>query len=366
MHFGDDLLSQTQPLTSVIILNYNGKNYLNNCLASVLKNNYSNYEIILVDNASTDGSLQTAEHRFSDDPRLKIVKNTSNLGFSGGNNIGYSHCQGEYIVFLNNDTTVDAVWLTNLVDALQNDHTIGLAQSKILMMDSDKIQIGGWIFSDYLVRKHPLAQNQSSRLKFKPCFEVSVASGASMITRRSLIEEYGLFEAKIPFFYDDTLLSVKAWLAGKRVVTITDSQVHHIMGATSAWNVEKTTFNLLRAKICLLFDVYYQPGELIQAIFVNTVDTLISTLHALKGKRLPVVYANIHGFTWMLGNLRFLWQNRHIRWSKPKITPQELKEKIVKIHLPVSMYILPSKLSKNTFASATTKYEHKLYKTSKH
>jgi GT2 family glycosyltransferase len=323
----------------------------------VLKNNYSNYEIILVDNASTDNSLQVAEHLFSKDPHLRIIKNASNLGFSDGNNVGYAHCQGEYIVFLNNDTTVNTNWLTSLVDALQNDPTIGLAQSKILMMNSDRIQIGGWIFSDYLVRKYPLAQNQSSQVKFKPCFEVSVASGASMITRRALIEEYGLFEAKIPFFYDDTLLSVKTWLAGKRVVAITDSQVRHILGATSAWNLEKTTFNLLRAKICLLFDVYYQPWELVQAIFVNTVDTLISTLFALKGKRLPVVYANIHGFTWMLGNLRFLWQNRHTRWSKSKISPQELKEKIVKIHLPIALYFLPSKLSTNTFASATTKYE---------
>ncbi|MDR0470607.1 MAG: glycosyltransferase family 2 protein [Nitrososphaerota archaeon] len=355
-------MSQPQPLISVIILNYNGKNYLNNCLASVLKNNYDNYEVILVDNASKDKSIQTAEHRFGDDPHLKIIKNKSNLGFSGGNNAGYAHCRGEYIVFLNNDTTVDTAWLTSLADAMQGDSTIGLAQSKILMMNSDQIQIGGWIFSDYLIRKHPITQNQSSQINLKPCFEVSVASGASMITRRTLIEKYGLFEAKIPFFYDDTLLSVKTWLAGKRVVTITDSQVHHILGATSAWTLEKTTFNLLRAKICLLFDIYYQPYELLKAIFVNAVDTLINTIYALKNKRLAVVYANIQGFTWMLGNLRFLWQNRRTRWSKAKISPQELREKIIKIHLPIALYLLPSKLGTNTFATATANYEHTLHK----
>ena len=353
-------MSQIQPLISVIILNYNGKNYLNNCLASVLKTNYANYEVILVDNASTDNSLQIAERLFGEDPHLKIVRNASNLGFSGGNNAGYTHCRGEYIVFLNNDTTVDAAWLSSLAEVMQGDSTIGLAQSKILMMNSNKIQIGGWIFSDYLVRKHPIAQNQSNQLKFKPCFEVSVASGASMITRRSLIEEYGLFEAKIPFFYDDTLLSVKAWLADKRVVTITDSQVRHILGATNAWTLEKTTFNLLRAKICLLFDVYYQPHELVQAIFVNAVDTLISTIDALMCRRLPVVYANIRGLIWMLCNLRFLWQNRHTRWSKSKISPQELKEKIVKVHLPVALYLLPSKLGRNTFTSVATNYENNL------
>ena len=352
-------MSQPQPLISVIILNYNGKNYLNNCLDSVFKNNYDNYEVILVDNASTDKSLQAAEHLFGNNPHLKIIKNTANLGFSGGNNAGYAYCRGEYIVFLNNDTTVDPTWLTSLAHTMQNDSTIGLAQSKILMMDSDQIQIGGWIFSDYLIRKYPITQNQSNQTKLKPCFEVSVASGASMITRRSLIEKYGLFEAKIPFFYDDTLFSVKTWLAGKRVVTITDSQVRHILGATSAWTLEKTTFNLLRAKICLLFDIYYQPYELLKALFVNAVDTLISTIYALKSKRLAVVYANIHGFIWMFGNLRFLWQNRHTRWSKAKISPQELREKIIKIHLPLALYLLPSKLGANMFASATANYEYK-------
>ncbi|MDR1992022.1 MAG: glycosyltransferase family 2 protein [Nitrososphaerota archaeon] len=352
--------SQNQPLASIIILNYNGKNYLNNCITSVLKTKYPNYEIILVDNASTDNSLQIAEQHFNHTPHLKIIRNPTNQGFSGGNNTGYTHCHGKYIVFLNNDTTVEPNWLTHLVETMQNDPTIGLAQSKILMMENNKIQIGGWIFSDYLVRKHSIAQNQSNQLNLKPCFEVSVASGASLIIRRSLIEKYGLFEAKIPFFYDDTLLAVKTWLAGKRVVTITNSQVHHILGATSTWNLEKTTFNLLRAKICLLFDIYYCPHELLSAVFINGMHTLFNTLHALKNKQLPIVYANICGFAWMLGNLRFLWQNRYRRWHKTNVSPQELKKKLVRIHLPFALYLLPTQLGEDTFRAAVANYERKI------
>jgi GT2 family glycosyltransferase len=353
-------LSKTVPLVSVIILNYNGKNYLNACLASVLKTQYRNFEVILVDNASADASIDDAEQMFGGDLRLKIIKNPSNLGFSGGNNAGYPHCRGEYIVFLNNDTTVDEAWLTRLVDAMQSDPTIGLAQSKILMMDSDRIQIVGWLFSNYLVRKHPLGENKSSRTKFKRCFEVSVASGAAMIARRALIDEFGLFDPKIPFFYDDTLLSFKTWLAGKRVVTISDSQIRHIMGATSAWNVEKTTFNLLKAKTCLLFDVYFGLGELAWAVFVNLVYTFFGTVFALRGKRLPVVYANVRGFIWALGNLGYLWRSRLSHWSKAKVSPQELKEKFVKINLPAAFYLFPSKLSEDCFASAAWNYENSI------
>ena len=354
---------ESDPFVSVIILNYNGKDYLANCLDSVLKCRYSNFEVLLVDNASTDNSMETAQQIFSGDPRLRIIKNPSNLGFSGGNNAGYTHCRGDYVVFLNNDTVVEVDWLASLVSALQSDPTIGLAQSKILMMDSDNVQIGGWVFSNYLVRKHPLGQNKSSRkMPFQPVFEVSVASGASMIAPKALIDEIGLFDPKIPFFYDDTLLSFKVWLANKRVVTVENSKIHHILGANSAWNVEKTTFNLLKAKTCLMFDVYYRLDELMRAAFINFTYSLFHTMYALKNRNLPVIYANARGLTWALGNLRYLWHNRLSHWSKTKVTPKELKEKFVRINLPVALYLFPSKLSDNCSSSAVGSYEKSVLK----
>jgi O-antigen biosynthesis protein len=112
------LQDSKSPLISVIILNYNGKKYLQNCISSVLQTTYPNFEVILVDNASTDQSLKTVKEKFAEDPRLKIIENNRNLGFSGGNNIGYNFSKGEYIAFLNNDTTVTPSWLTHLSNAL--------------------------------------------------------------------------------------------------------------------------------------------------------------------------------------------------------------------------------------------------------
>ncbi len=345
------------PFVSVIILNYNGEKYLSNCLNSVLKNHYKNYEVVLVDNASTDASMAEAERVFGGDPRLRIIRNSANLGFSGGNNVGYKQSKGEYLVFLNNDTVVDEYWLSELVNAMQSDPSIGLAQSKILNMHNEQIQIGGWVFSNYLVRKHPLGQNKTSSLKFQSVFEVSVASGASMIAPRELIDEVGLFDERIPFFYDDTLLSFKVWLANRRVVTVENSKIRHILGASAAWNVENTTFNLQRAKTCLLFDVYYHPGELAKASFVNAIYSLVNTLYALRNHNLGVIRANIHSFTWTLRNMRFLWQNRIAHWSKTKVSPDALKEKFVRIHLPTALYLFSSKLSDNSFLFAVGDYE---------
>ena len=346
------------PLVSIVILNYNGQSCLEDCLNSVLETKYPNFEVILVDNASKDESLKMAQKVFGADPRLKIVKNQTNVGFSGGNNIGFAYSKGEYIVFLNNDTIVDPDWLATLVSAMQNDPTIGLAQSMILNIDGDKIQTAGWLFSNYLVRKHALGENKDSNAQFKSVFEVSVASGASMIARRALIDEIGLFDPKIPFFYDDTLLSFKVWLANKRVVTVPNSRIRHIMGATSAWNIELKTFNLLKAKTCLMFDVYCNLDELTRAVFINFSNTMINSFFALKRKDLAIIYANAQALKWALSNLRYLWKNRLNHWSKTKISPKEFKNKFFRVKLPVAFYLIPSKLSNDYFTFAVGKCEN--------
>ena len=257
------------PLVSIVILNYNGENYLEDCLNSVLETSYRSFEVILVDNASHDRSLRIVQRAFGADPRLKIVANKENVGFSGGNNIGYFYSKGEYIVFLNNDTIVDPKWLGVLVNSMQNDSTIGLAQSMILNIDGDKIQTAGWLFSSYLGNKYQLFKDEPSNLKLKPVFEVSFVCGACMMVKRELAEEMGVFDTKMPFFYDDTLLSIKTWLAKKRVVTVSGSIIRHVGGATKVWTTKFTTYHLLKSKICLLFDVYPRMTDLSKALLVN-------------------------------------------------------------------------------------------------
>jgi GT2 family glycosyltransferase len=85
-----DLFEQ-YPLVSIIVLNYNGEKYLNNCIRTVLENKYPNFEVLLVDNASTDDSIQPIKDQYSADPRLHIIVNKANLGFSGGNNLGLEY-----------------------------------------------------------------------------------------------------------------------------------------------------------------------------------------------------------------------------------------------------------------------------------
>jgi GT2 family glycosyltransferase len=347
-------------LVSIVILNYNGKNYLMNCISSVLATKYPNFEVILVDNASTDSSLESVQEAFGADSRLKVVKNNLNLGFSGGNNVGFSYSKGDYIVFLNNDTVVDPDWLVYLVNALQNDPTIGLAQSMILTIDGEKIQTAGWLFSNYLIRKYQLCKDKPSNLKFEPIFEVSFVCGASMIIRRDVVEEMGLFEPKMPFFYDDTLLSLKTWLSQKRVVTVSASRIRHAGGATNVWNIQFTTYHLLKSNICLLFDVYSKLSDLAGALLINAFYLSTNSLFCLKRKNIAAILGNINGLAWGLSNFRYLWQNRLNHLNKQKITPEKLNEKFLRLKLPVSFYLIPSRLGADYFTFEVGKYEKAL------
>jgi GT2 family glycosyltransferase len=350
-------LSQANPLVSVIILNFNGQGYLLNCLDSVLKNTYANYEVILVDNASTDHSIEKAQDTYGDDSRLRIIQNKENLGFSGGNNIGFQNSRGEYVAFLNNDTTVAPDWLAILVDALENDSTIGLAQSLILNMDGKTIQTAGWLFSNFLIHKFPLCANKPSDMHFQSTFEISFASGASMIVRREIAQKMGLFDPKIPFFYDDTLLSLKTRLQQKRVVTVPSSRIRHFGGATNIWTIKSTTFHLTKSKLILLFDIYHSKLELAKAILIHVTHLLSDSIFCLGKKNVAAVQGNLNALNWSLRNFRYLWQNRLNHWSKTKISPEILREKFVRVKLPTAFYVVPSRRNNESFASTVNEYE---------
>ncbi|HEX7468213.1 MAG TPA: glycosyltransferase family 2 protein, partial [Methanobacterium sp.] len=122
-------ISNVNPLISVIITNYNGKIHLKECLDSLERIDYDNYEIILVDNASVDGSVEFAKTIL---PTIKVIPLDKNYGFAEGCNIGALEAKGEFIVFLNNDTRVDAEWLSELVNATKIYGENNIYSSKVL------------------------------------------------------------------------------------------------------------------------------------------------------------------------------------------------------------------------------------------
>src|SRR2546425_1137542 len=173
------------PLVSIIILNYNGAKYISQCLKSVLISDYRNFELIIVDNNSSDSSIDIVESEFSDN-RIKVIKSDKNLGFAGGNNLGADYAKGDYFVLLNIDTLVDPKWLSELVSVMESDNAIGAAQPKLLSLDDKTVFDSAGDYLDFFGNSFRRGGDwyEKDKGQYESVHEIFSARGAAMITRK--------------------------------------------------------------------------------------------------------------------------------------------------------------------------------------
>lgn len=214
---------------SIIIVNYNGKHLLKDCLDSVLRQSFIDFELILVDNGSKDGSVDYVVTNYTDE-RIKMALSKENLGFSGGNNLGYKYAAGEYIVLLNNDTVVDVNWLRELLNVIEKDENIGIVQSLVITEG---------IPEEYYKENGTINLLGHNVMGFFPIHgdgigEIFQANGASLIIRWALVEQLGgLFPDEYFVYAEDTYLCFKVKFYGKRIMHTSRSIVHHKGNATA-------------------------------------------------------------------------------------------------------------------------------------
>ena len=209
------------PKVSIIIVNYNGKELLQKCLDSLLNVKYDNFEIILVDNNSTDGTVEfiTKNH-----PSIIIIKLDSNKGFAEPNNIAAKLAKGEYLLFLNNDTIVTPNFISEMVKVMETDKKIAICQSLLLKPDGSIDSSGDFI--------DDLGVVYNSKTKIDEIREVSSARGASMLVRSDIFEKLDGFDQKFFVTFEDVDLCWRSWILGYRVLIIPTSIVYHEGGIT--------------------------------------------------------------------------------------------------------------------------------------
>jgi len=209
------------PKVSIIIVNYNGKELLQKCLDSLLKVNYDNFEIILVDNNSTDGTVEFITKNY---PSLIIIKLDSNKGFAEPNNVAAKISKGKYLLFLNNDTVVTPNFISEMVKVMETDKKIAICQSLLLKPDGSVDSSGDFI--DHLGVVY------NSKTKIDEIREVSSARGASMLVRSDIFEKLDGFDQKFFVTFEDVDLCWRSWILGYRVLIIPTSIVYHEGGIT--------------------------------------------------------------------------------------------------------------------------------------
>ena len=188
---------------SVIIVSYNSREDLKRCLPSLLPSLGAQDEVIVVDNASSDGSAGWLAQSY---PQIHLVNSPDNLGFAGGNNLGAHYANGRYLAFLNPDTVVEPGWLEALIAALESHPEAGLATSKILLLsDPERINTCG---NDVHISGITLCRGMGLlRQSFSSQEEVSAASGAAFVIRKDVFEALDGFDERFFMYMEDTDLS---------------------------------------------------------------------------------------------------------------------------------------------------------------
>jgi GT2 family glycosyltransferase len=220
-------------LISVIVLNWNGKTVVRACLDSVLSQNYEKIEIIVVDNASEDGSAEIVENDYK---QVLLIRNHKNLGFGAGNNIGIREAKGDYILVLNNDTELDRACIGEMKRAIDQDRRYGACASKIYFRDTPGIidAAGIVVYPDGL---------SIGRGQFEPGNlyereeEVFFASGCCALYRREMLEDIKLageyYDEDFFAYAEDTDLGWRARLRGWRCIYTPAAVVYHAHSAAT-------------------------------------------------------------------------------------------------------------------------------------
>jgi len=240
------------PKVSIIVLNWNGKQFLKNCLDSLRKLTYKSVEIIIVDNNSTDGSQEFIKKYY---PKFILVENKKNYGFARGNNIGFHKSKGKYVLFLNNDTVVSPSFLESLVDDLEKDSKIGCIQPQIrLTSEKDRLdQMGSYIsFVGFLY--HYGYRKKYSEKTYGKRREIFSAKGACIMFSSKLLKKIGLFDEDFFIFFEETDLCFRVWLSGYRVVYEPKSTIYHVVGgdttASDKYKYERRIYLIFRNTNC--------------------------------------------------------------------------------------------------------------------
>ncbi len=314
---------------------------LDGCIHSTLKTDYPNFEILFVDNASTDGSVQHVKNAYGGNLNLRIIRNERNLGFPEGNNRGIECAKGELIVLLNSDTSVEAGWLHALVAAAEP-MDVGAVQSKLIQMGNPTLLDCAGGFVDFYGYHFERGRGESSA-KYSKKGEIFYGKGASLLLKRKVLEKAGLFDSEIFLYFDEVDLCWRIWLSGHRVVYAPDSLVYHASGSTaSSFQSGRRLYYYTRNHLMVLLKNYDLTNAAVAVKVSLFYETRNMTLAFARGNP-EVCLAIVKGVFWNLTHFRRVWRERQrVQLRVRKVSDAQIRRHMLEPYPPFPLYfILP-------------------------
>lgn len=291
---------------------------------TLLETSYPNYEVAVVDNASTDGSIAEIEKCFSSDPRIKLVRNRKNVGHAEGCNIGAQVTTSRYLVFLDSDTEFrDEDWLWELVQVMESDKSIGVAQAKLVLTEDKSCldyvctgidALGTWA-ATYGLKEKRLRENS----------EILAASSGCCIIRREVYDMAGGFDSDYFIYDDDTDLSLRARLLGYRVLLVPSAVVIHRGGVLRGLN-SRTLYHSSKNRAQTAIKNYELKNAWWKFSVLSFFTFVVSVGFVVLGKS-DEAMATFRGLLSPVKDFRRIWEKRLFFQSKRRIKDHELVNK---------------------------------------
>ena len=271
------------PLVSIVIPNWNGKKFLKDCITSLRNQTHNNLEIIVVDNASQDDSVEYLQNNF---PDTKVIEHSSNLGFGAANNTGISAARGEYIMMLNNDTRLEPECIEELIKSIIKDKKYGACASKILLENEDNLLDVAAIAVCLDGLSIGRGRLESSN-KFNDEEEVFFASDCACLYKKEMLDDISLinevYDADFFAYADETDMGWRAQLAGWKCVYNPKAVVYHLHSASSSSYSPFKAFLVERNRIWVAIKSL-PVSFLIVGIFYTLLRYYYQAIGALTGK----------------------------------------------------------------------------------
>jgi GT2 family glycosyltransferase len=234
-------------LVSIIILNYNAGKLLSDCIESIFKTNYNNFEVILVDNASTDTSYKKCKEKFN---KIHLIENKDNLGYCEGNNVGIREAKGQYVAILNPDTKVEPNWLDELVTAYKK-HGDALYQPKILAFENKIFETAGNMLQIFGFG-YPKGRGELDSNQYDVPGKIGYASGACLFTSMKVLNKIGYFDSFLFLYHDDLELGWRAAQRGIKSLYVPTTIIYHLASYNLKWSEQKFFWLERNRHYCLL------------------------------------------------------------------------------------------------------------------
>ncbi len=270
------------PRVAVIVLNWNGLADTLECLGSLARLDYPNYEVVAVDNGSTDGSVPVIRERF---PMITLLETGENLGYTGGNNVGlrYALAQGaDYALLLNNDTKVAPDFLRLLVETAQADPAVGIAGPTIYYYDyyDDQPQViwsAGGAIDWRRGRTWMVGLNEPEQGQFgQEPREVDFVTGCALLVKRSVVEQVGLLDERFFTYYEENEWCVRVQRAGYKIVHVPLARMWHKISPSAQADSPFVHYYMTRNRLLFLKVTRAGLRAWLHTLFAEYLRTLVS------------------------------------------------------------------------------------------